>query len=926
VEGTEKHYAFHVISNTHWDREWRYPAQETRLHLVELMDWLLELFARYPEYKHYHLDSQTIPLEDYLEVRPEKREELKKFISEGRLLVGPWYTLPEMNTVSGEAIVRNLMRGHKVAGQFGAVMKVGYTPTSYGQLSQIAQIYAGFGIDGMMFYRGIARDECATEYILEAPDGTQILGLRLSALFSRAAFWIHLLRPTMYENASHDGIYRWSLGQMPFRRCDAAAGDQDYWLLKPSSLEHFNTAVLDEGMKNIRADVAADATTPYLVVLDGMDSVFPHPNTIKVIEYCNAKQTGDVYIHSSFPAVLEKIKKAVDRSRLTVLKGERRHPSVDNWFNRLLKDNISTRLYQKQINARMQTLLEKWAEPWSAFALLLGEEYPAALLELAWKHLLTNHPHDNITGVSVDQVHRDMLYRWDQVGQIGEALTNRACAFVAKRINLAHVAPEHTAVVVFNPLQFDRTEIVEVEVDFPEEPKHKAMAVVDAETGEPVRCQLAERKEWGALVMNPYDIPSPFYTRRFRFLFEAAQVPGCGYRTFIVQRKEGELVNYGSMMVANDTMENEFLRVQFRPNGVFDLTHKPSGRVFRNCHFFEDEAEAGDPWTHISPLANAKVSSLGCAAQLTVVEDGELQTTVQVDMVMQVPKGLAPGKQRRSDELVALPISSRITLRNGCPRLDIVTTFDNQAMDHRLRVCFPTGIAAAGVDVETAFDVVTRSIELPDTRDWVEPMTGTQPHLSFVGISDGNVGLALISHGLVEYEVQDNEWRTMLLTLIKGVRYPKVGLPPERVERLDQVGSQCLGRHTCAYALYPHFGNWEDGEVFAQTYRHFAPVRAFQCGISAGDLPPRLSFLRLQPNGLVLSAVKKCEERDSLIVRFFNPTEKAVEGHLHLARPIRKAYLTNLNEERMRPLPLGDSGDLRLEVPHKKIVTVELEV
>jgi mannosylglycerate hydrolase len=188
------------------------------------------------------------------------------------------------------------------------------------------------------------------------------------------------------------------------------------------------------------------------------------------------------------------------------------------------------------------------------------------------------------------------------------------------------------------------------------------------------------------------------------------------------------------------------------------------------------------------------------------------------------------------------------------------------------------------------------------------------------------VGLALISHGLVEYEVQDNEWRTMLLTLVKGVRYPKVGLPPERVERLDQVGSQCLGRHTCAYALYPHFGNWEAGEVFAATYRHLAPVRAFQCGIPDGDLPPRMSFLVLEPSSLVLSAVKRCEERDSLIVRFFNPTEKELAGRLRLYRPIRKAHLTNLNEERIGLLPVTASGELHLAVPHKKIITVELEV
>ncbi len=918
-------YEFHVISNTHWDREWRYASQETRVHLVELMDWLLELLEKYPEYKHYHLDSQTIPLEDYLEIRPEKKDVLKKHISEGRILAGPWYTLPEMNTISAEAVVRNLMRGHKIANEFGRVMKVGYTPTSYGQLSQIAQIYDGFGIDGMMFYRGISRDECDTEYILEAPDGTQILGLRLSAEFSRASFWLHLFRATMFEDAYRDGYYRWKDGMLPFRRCDISAGDQDYRLLKPTSLEYFNTDLLDEGMKTMKKDVAADATTPYLIVMDGMDSVHPHPNTVKVIDYCNSKNSGDVYIHSSFPEAIEKIRNAVDGSKLKVLKGERRHPSRDNWFNRFLKDNMSTRLYQKQINARMQTLLEKWAEPFSTYAFILGEEYPERYLEIAWRNLLTNHPHDSITGVSMDQVHKDMLYRWAQVEQIGETLSNMSFSAIVKRMDLNDLHEEDIAVVAFNPLNYDRTEVVEVKIDFPDEPKNKSMEMFDAETGEAVAFQLQDRKEWGSNVMNPYDIPSPFHSRRFKLAFEAGKIAACGYRSFIVRTKPGELVNYGTMLAANHVMENEFLRVEFNPNGTFDLTHKNTGRKFTNSHFFEDDAEAGDPWTRISPLQNRKVSSLGCAAQISVMEDGELQTTVKVDIAIQVPKSLVDGKRFRSDDLVALPISSLITLRKGSPRLDIVTTFDNQAMDHRLRVCFPSGVDSKTVDSEAAFDVVTREIELPDTRDWVEPWTGTQPHLSFFDMSDNKSGLAVISHGLVEYEVQDNETRTMILTLLKGLRYPKVGLPPERVERMEQIGSQCLGEHTSAYALYPHEGNWETGKVYEQAYRHFAPMKLAQCGRTEGTLPKNHQFLKIEPDSLILSALKKCEYRDSVILRFFNPTENEINGEINFWKPIKSAHETNLNEERIHELPVAEDGILKMKVGHKKIVTVEVE-
>ncbi len=139
-----------------------------------------------------------------------------------------------------------------------------------------------------------------------------------------------------------------------------------------------------------------------------------------------------------------------------MLKGERRHPSKDNWFNRFLKDNISTRLYQKQINAQIQKLLEKWAEPFSTFAYLLGETYPTPYLELAWKYLLSNHPDDSITDVSMDQIHQDMRFRWDQVKQIGESLTNKAFEALVKRIDLSSIPAEDRAIVIFNPLNYER--------------------------------------------------------------------------------------------------------------------------------------------------------------------------------------------------------------------------------------------------------------------------------------------------------------------------------------------------------------------------------------------------------------------------------------------------------------------------------------
>ena len=119
--------------------------------LVEFMDKLLKIFEEYPEYESYLLDSQIIPIEDYLLIRPEKKGEIVKRIKEGRLQVGPWYTLPEEHLVNGESLVRNLLLGHRLSEKYGGTMKVGYSPFSYGQASQMPQIYLGFGIDTILF-------------------------------------------------------------------------------------------------------------------------------------------------------------------------------------------------------------------------------------------------------------------------------------------------------------------------------------------------------------------------------------------------------------------------------------------------------------------------------------------------------------------------------------------------------------------------------------------------------------------------------------------------------------------------------------------------------------------------------------------------------------------------------------------------------
>lgn len=101
----------HVISHSHWDREWYLPYEKHHMLEVEFMDKLLDTLERDPEFKSFHLDGQTIMLDDYLQVRPERRELVERLVKEKRLYIGPWYILQDEWLTGSESNLRNLETG-----------------------------------------------------------------------------------------------------------------------------------------------------------------------------------------------------------------------------------------------------------------------------------------------------------------------------------------------------------------------------------------------------------------------------------------------------------------------------------------------------------------------------------------------------------------------------------------------------------------------------------------------------------------------------------------------------------------------------------------------------------------------------------------------------------------------------------------------
>ncbi|PLR42625.1 alpha-mannosidase, partial [Chimaeribacter arupi] len=162
----------YITPHMHWDREWYFTAEASRILLVNNMAEILDRLEQDAAYPCYVLDGQTAILEDYFAVCPENRERVRALVAAGRLVIGPWYTQTDTMIVSGESILRNLLYGLRDCRAFGAPMRIGYLPDSFGMSSQLPHLYNGFGIRRAMFWRGCSERHGTrhTEFLWQSRD------------------------------------------------------------------------------------------------------------------------------------------------------------------------------------------------------------------------------------------------------------------------------------------------------------------------------------------------------------------------------------------------------------------------------------------------------------------------------------------------------------------------------------------------------------------------------------------------------------------------------------------------------------------------------------------------------------------------------------------------------------------------------------
>lgn len=920
-------FAAHYISGTHWDREWYRPFQEFRLLLVRLVDQLLDLMEQHDEFRYFHLDGQTCVLDDYLEIRPENRARLAALIREGRILIGPWFTMPDLFCVGDEAIIRNLQLGRRLAGEWGVEpMPVGFVCDMFGHPSQIPQLFAGFGLRDAVLGRGTNESTTPMYFTWEGPDGSRCFTFKLQDAQGYGALAVP--RTAIEEDT-------FLAAGMTALQDDLAAAGDDPQRRGAVREKHFRI----ELAKYVQHEIGrANAAT--LCLMDAMDHIPPATNVERSLRLIK-EACPDVHPrHSTLPAFFRDARGTA--RRVPVRRGELREPSRDKaGYLWLIPNCVSARVRVKQANDACQALLEQWVEPLVAVANAEGADIPLQHVRAAWRHVLLNHAHDSICGCSIDQVHRDMMYRYDQARVLGEQLRVQAVgALTARGRELARAKGEFTLTLV-NPVPSARDEVVTFDVDLPLDwptdfadgfftQRLKAF-VLETADGVPVPYQR--------LAFVPR-MNERSHFARFCFLSDgeftrytvAARValPPCGFTSLRVRPSATPVRAAGSLRTGPASAANRHLAIAIASNGTLTITDKATGQAYTDLLTFEDRSEVGDGWFHGQSLNDEQRLSTACAAQVAVVHDGPELVSFRVTVTLTVPARYEAAAERPGIERVPLEISSLVSLRRDARTVEIETRVDNTAEDHRLRLLLPTDCTGATTYVaHQPFDFVERSIALDArTASWQEMEIAEKPFLRMQSVGAGRRGLAFLSGGgLHEGGVMDDRRRTMLVTLLRSFR-KTIGTAgePDGLER---------GPTVYRYALLPFAGTLPRAAALQETAKLQAGILTRQTGVRPSGYPPMTGrgpatqgFVGLKAGRLVVSAVKPSEEGGDLVLRLWNPTGRRQTDTVALWRRVKSACYTDLREIAIKNAkgPTVAGREIRVSAGPHRLVTVRVKL
>ncbi|MFE9654671.1 hypothetical protein [Micromonospora sp. NPDC006431] len=916
-----------VVPHTHWDREWYEPFQRFRLRLVALLDEVFDRMAT-DERQRFTLDGQLAAVDDYLEVRPERREQVITLVRAGRLAVGPWQILLDEFLCSGENIVRNLERGLARSAALGGAMPVGYLPDMFGHIAQMPQLLAGAGLAHACVFRGVPDRVRSHAFAWQAPDGTTIRTEYLPGGYGNAAGLMddpRLVTRRATDLAERLRGWRSTGDDTPI----LAMYGTDHAAPAPDAPDRLAAAAVD-GVR-LRLGTLAEYFATQPTTVDGLPTV-----------------AGELRSHA----------------RANILPGV-----------------ISVRAHLKQAMGRAERRVERYAEPLAA---LYHDPSVQRFLDMAWTRLIDASCHDSVTGCGCDETAEQVAARLAEADQLGRAV----CDLVGAR--LAGAVPRD-GYLLFNPTPAARTALVRLDVEAPADgPVGLAGAdgrVAPAQVLDQARTLLADDvvpaadlpailtrvhgtelygQEITAWSVSPADATLTFQVARHgdpafdvedvRLALAAATGPD-RWRVRIVAAPRmtvAALVDVPALghaavrpvalppgtpaaaavpagpardgstpvTVAGRTVDNGLLRVEVAEDGTLRLS-TPDGLSVAGVGRLVDGGDVGDSYNYAPPVADELVDKPR-AVRTVVVHDGPVVAVLDVIREYRWPVGADVDAGSRRVERETVSVTTRVEVRAGEPFARLRLAFDNRCDDHRVRLHLPLPAPARSSYAEGQFAVVERGLTAEGGGGEV-PLP-TFPASGFVAAGSAEGSLAVLLTQPTEYELTESG-RELAITVLRAIGMLSRNRHALRDEpagpQLPTPQAQCRGERSVELAVLPFRGDWDSARVpaAAEAYRH--ELLAFPgTGDPSAGLPAPVTGLTVDGDGVTLTSVRDRDGRVELRVVATRGTAAVIGA----GRRVRGAWRADLRGRPGEALPVDGEGLVRLPLRAWEIATVQLDL
>ncbi len=862
----------HIISHTHWDREWYLPYESHHMRLIMLIDQLLDAIDNDPKFNSFHLDGQTICIDDYLQVKPQNREKLMNAIESGKINIGPWYILQDAFLTSAEANVRNGYYGNIDCKRYGRKTSVGYYPDTFGIYAQAPQLLSELEIDNMIFGRGVSTtgfnnkvsndfESKYSEMKITASSGSSVLGILFANWYSNGNEI-----PTDVHNA------------------------KQYWDQKLSECERYTNS-------------------NHLLFMNGCDHTPYQSDVTNAIDVANSLYQDVNFVQSSFAEYLEALKIETVEEDLTTISGELTSQTTDGFYT--LVNTASSRINQKIANAKLQDKYEFVVEPLSA---LYADNYLHSELEYGWKKLMQNHPHDSICGCSVDSVHTTIDSRFEDSNNVSDHVINRTLKVASEQIKGQY----QCGFTLFNPSEIANTRHT-VHVEFARQEfgcNFKAacdqmkevvipnLKLIDSD-GIEIDAQIIDLGIGFDYYLPDDKFRRPYYARnlevKFNYMFDYI-----GHQSFYLVES-----NQTKTFRNIEHLENEHVKVEVNHDGSISILNKYTGRTQSNLLRIFDQGDIGNEYM-FGPVQNdcelfiQAVNSIvydncGGLQTCTVIADLEIPESASELLATEQLEIIEYNKRQagRSNEKIKLPIEIIYSLNDFDHGVKVEMKIKNTAKDHRLRVRFELDDNLNYHYADTAFEIVKRDNKPLST--WQNP-SFDQRLAKFVRLVNSQDSLTIATCGLHEYEVRDNY---VDVTLLRAVG--ELG----DWGHFPTPDAQCIETVECS--VYITFASGDNDNKIANYARSIFVIQPSTqiypvgCGLADSQVMLDLSH----DDNCYISTIKRSLDNE-LVVRFgSNGKVGEFDSKLHFAK-------TNMLEEKTGKLESN-------QVLANQILTVKVE-